>query len=343
MRRRRLPILVVLLALAAAIAVGFYYWRKGPPEAVRLLPESDAVMYVDFGLLRRAGVFERMGPVSEEPEYQRFVAESGFRFERDLDELAIAVHAPPVGPPGGESRYSEVFAGRFDAARATAWLRHVATHTERYQDLEIFSIPHEGRTVRVALLGATLAAASNTESDQPIHRIVDSYQRPALPPRGPSLVRERYERVPAASLVWVMARVAGAGMPGVTTPSLVHDLAPGALLVGSLRWAVDVQARLEAETVNESQARQIAANVEAWLVVFRALEDNVQLAGSDADVKAAFDSLHVELEGNRVRLGVDVPLGVLKKIAATPPAVAPPESKPQAPEKPAIGKPTRRR
>lgn len=270
MRRRLVPVIVVVAVVAAALIIFIVLRRLGPPEAARLLPEADGVVYVDVSLLRHLGVFASVSGAPEEPEYADFVRATGFHFERDLDEAAFALHAAP----GRDTypRFSEVFLGRYDADALRRYLQRLAKSTEPYRATTVYGIPHEGRTVRVALLGTNLAAASNTDSAEPIHHIIDQYRRAALPFRGPSLLASEYRRVPFASLAWSIARIAPA--PPATGPGLtvqvLRDLTPGAVLVASLRLTTKVELQVEAAAENEAHARQIADNVEVYLNLFRA-------------------------------------------------------------------------
>src|SRR5271166_3448718 len=112
-RRTRLTIaivVVVLLLLAGAI----YLRKKAPPEAARLLPESDGIVYINLRPLRAATHFDQR-PVNRDPGYQSFIDATGFVFERDLDEAAFAMHQMPnPSGPNGMVAFSEVFEGRFD-------------------------------------------------------------------------------------------------------------------------------------------------------------------------------------------------------------------------------------
>ena len=89
-------------------------------------------------------------PVAHDPEYERFIQETGFDFERDLDAVAFAVHYPEKWPGGGtggsapEPRFSEVFVGRFDGSRCLADLKRTAQSVENYNSIDIFTIPLYG-------------------------------------------------------------------------------------------------------------------------------------------------------------------------------------------------------
>ncbi|MCS6952961.1 MAG: hypothetical protein RMK57_14815 [Bryobacterales bacterium] len=102
MRPRLHPL--VLLALVAALcaavvgALAWYRSRKLATVAdlVRRLPEgSKAVLFVDLRPLRDTGTLARAlhaVKITEEPEYQAFVVETGFDAERDLDAVLVGFH-----------------------------------------------------------------------------------------------------------------------------------------------------------------------------------------------------------------------------------------------------------
>jgi hypothetical protein len=90
--RRTFPIVVAVLVIAAAVTLAVQLRKHAPPEAARLLPGGDAYFYLDLNWARRANAGKELPAVSHDPEYERFIRETGFQFERDLDEAAFAVH-----------------------------------------------------------------------------------------------------------------------------------------------------------------------------------------------------------------------------------------------------------
>ncbi len=341
MRRRKLSILIALLLLVAAVGVVIYLSRRAAPEAVRLLPsDADAVVYVDLQTIRRAVTLLGQAPaVPHDPEYDSFIRQTGFEFERDLDQAAFAVHAPaasPGGPPPApeDVRSSEIFVGRFDSARLAAYLSRLATSSERYHNLDIYSIPNQGRTVRVAILGLTMVAVSNTQQPQAMHEMIDHYVESALPVLGPPLVREHYRDVPLGSVVWAIAQAPSeSGSSGLTVPVLLRTLAPGATLVGSVRYTGAIQLRVEAIARDEEQARKITENAGTMISIFRGIESGAQLGGPDPDVKAFFDSIAVTQDGKRAILKATFTQGFLQKALSEAPVSVAPESAPPPKEK----------
>jgi hypothetical protein len=112
---------LAFILIAAGIALAYYLLRpqyRTAGNLVGLLPRSDAVLfYADVDTLRQSGFLGRLQGAKglEDPEYQRFVRETGFSYERDLDALAVA------------SLPNQLFAtlrGKFDWRRLSEYARH---------------------------------------------------------------------------------------------------------------------------------------------------------------------------------------------------------------------------
>lgn len=329
-RKRKIPIAVAVALVAMAIVAAVLLRRQAAPEPARLLPEADGYVYVNLKPLRAAGVIGKNVPVSDDPGYTEFVRDTGFEFERDLDEAAFAVHAPPrlvdtdEPPKGGDDhqRFSEVFTGRIDSNRMTAYLQKIAKGNESYRDITVYSIPLQGRTVRVALLGAGIAAVSNTDGPGVIHGMIDRYKQIALPFGGPDLIREYYRHVPFASLAWGIMKLGSDanGSSGLSLPGGFDLFFPNdTVLVGSARYVGSVQFRAEAFASGAEQAKRISQQSQAFLSIFRGLQESTDPRGPDPDVKAFFDSLKVEQNDRRVVLTATAPPGFLKKTFGGPP------------------------
>src|SRR6266498_2780057 len=78
--RRRLPLVLAVLAIAAAVALVVSLRKHAPPEAARLLPGADGFLYVNLKWIRAFNATTHLPPVSREPDYRKFVEESGFQF-----------------------------------------------------------------------------------------------------------------------------------------------------------------------------------------------------------------------------------------------------------------------
>ncbi len=332
-RKNYLWVAVAALVIAGGILTAVFLRKRAAPDAVRLLPECDAVFYINLEPIRVLTDLGKSTPKERDPQYEDFVRQTGFEFERDLDKAAFALHygVPLKGKPS-ETRYSEILQGRFDSARVANYLHQLATRVEPYQGYEIYLIPVEDRTVRVALLGVDIAAASNTESADTIHGMIDRYRQAALPFPGPSLVSQYYARVPLGSVVWTIARPP-AGHPQEDRDELLLPggwsglLPPASVVIASARPLNDVRLRAEVITHSDAEAQTFTQQVQTYLALFKSLEISMDTGGPDKDVKAAFDSLEVHPEKNEAVLTAKVPFAFFKKMLSAPPV----EFAPQAP------------
>jgi peptidoglycan/LPS O-acetylase OafA/YrhL len=83
--RRTLPIVLVVVIVVAAVTLTVQLRKHAPPEPARLLPGADAFLYANFNWIRKANGGRPFFPVAHDPEYDHFIEDTGFDFERDLD------------------------------------------------------------------------------------------------------------------------------------------------------------------------------------------------------------------------------------------------------------------
>ncbi len=329
-KRRRFPIWLSVLLILAAVAVVVFLRKQAPPEPARLLPGADGYAYINLKWIRRANFTGQLPEVSHDPEYEQFIQETGFQFERDLDRAAIAIHYPESLPASGgvqptEARFSEVFEGTINGQKLRAYLHKIATSVEEYKSSEIYSIPMQGRTVRVAPISVDTVAVSNHPDPQVIRGIVDRSRKLASPFGGPQLLRQYYKHVPLASLAWVIFKTGpGSGdfAPGPLNFSFLFE--KPAVVVGSARYLGSLHLRAAAYTSSAEDAKNIADKINTFFSLFHSAETSVSAAGPDAEIKQFFDSLKIERSGDRAILTAVVPLGLIKKALAEPPTVMPP-------------------
>ena len=339
--RRTLPIVLAVVVIAAAVTLAVQLRKHAPPEPARLLPGADAFFYLNLSAARKANAGKDLPAVSHDPEYERFIRATGFEFERDLDKAAFAVHYPAKWPGGGtggsspEARFSEVLEGKFQGDRLTTYLRQIAQSVENYRSVDIFKILLEGRILRVAVLSADSVAASNHDDPAVIHGIIDRSKRLASPFGGPALLRQYYKHVQLASLAWVVARIdpsapETAGWSTVFTRPVTLVIS-GSALNPLHPMSLAVHLRAEAFTQSADEARAVTDKVNAFLAMTHAAETSVGTHGADADVKALFDSLRIEHEGDRAVLTATMPIGFLHKVlSGSAPELGEPSEAPSA-------------
>jgi hypothetical protein len=213
MNRRTRRTLWIVAAVLVILAVAIFLRSKAPPEAARLLPESDGIIYINLKPMR-VFLHKDLKPPTRAPEYQQFIDAIGIDPERDLDEAAIALHrmADPKGP-NGPVAYSMVLVGKITGNKLNAWLDAHASSRDSYAGHTIYNIPSEGRTVRVAQIGYDMVAVSNTPAPEQIHSMLDRHATAAWPFAGSSLLRQHYHEVPMLplpSLAWGVGQI---GLP----------------------------------------------------------------------------------------------------------------------------------
>jgi hypothetical protein len=331
MRKRRLLIAIAaVLVLAAAIGLLVWLRARSAPEAVRLLPEGDAVIYVNLQPVRAATAFS-LPEAQRAPEYEEFVRGTGFQFERDLDQAAFAVHLPGSPQnPDQEARFSEVFVGRFDYDKLTDYLRRKSRRVDRYKETEVFTIPVENRTVRVAILSVDMVAVSNAAQPRALESIIERARQGGLPFGGPELVREHYRHVPFGSLAWSIAAVSRSGRKDFALPGGFELPFPqNTTVVGSVRFTGNINLKAEAFTAGDQDAKSLSENLDLLLALFRSIQSNANAKGADPDVKAFVDSLNVKQDDKRVVLTASISPAFVQKIVQEAPETVAPEPSPQ--------------
>jgi hypothetical protein len=341
--RRTFPLVLAVVVVAAAVTVAVQLRKHAPPEPARLLPGADAFFYANIGWARKASGGKSLPAVSHDPQYERFIQETGIEFERDLEEAAFAVHYPASWPGGGtggiapEPRFSEVFVGKFDAGKLAAYLKQNAQAVENYQSVDIFTIALDGRSFRVAILSVDSVAASNHDDAAVIRGMVDRSRRLASPFGGPALLRRYYKRVQLASPVWIVAHIqpsapefGGWGAVFPRPADLVVSASYNPLHLPLRTGALHVRA--EALAGSADDARTIADKLNISIALFHGAESSVGAQGNDPDVRALFDSLQVRQDGERTVLNATIPPGFLHKAFSEAPGELP-LTGPQAPSK----------
>ncbi len=350
--RRRLPIIVGVLVLVAAVAIVVELRKHAPPEAARLLPGADAFLYVNLQWVRRFGAIKELPPVSHDPEYEKFIQETGIQFERDLDRAAFAVHYPvswgglTTGSKTQEPRFSEVFEGNIHAEKLVPYLRKSAASVDLYRSVEIFNIKLEDRTLRVVILGVDTVAASNSDDPSVIRGIIDRSRKLASPFAGPALLRHYYKDVPLVSLAWAIVRVPGSDTHFPLSNGIWSLLfQKPATLVLSARYLRALHLRAEAIADSEDDAKRMATQASTVLNIFQSAELTPASGSGDSDIKQFFDSLKISQHDRRAVLTAVLSPGFIRKVLTEPPpelapgAAEPPAPAPMPPPKPRKNKP----
>lgn len=322
MRRRTWISLVIALAVLGALVVALFLRAKAPPEAARLLPESDAIIYMNLKPLRAATHFDD-SPIQRSPDLQRFIDQTGIVPERDLDAAAFALHRMqnPHGP-NGPVAYSEVFVGQFDGHRLAQYLSSIAKSEESYAGRTVYTIPVEGRQLRVAQLGFDMIAASNMPTPEQIHSILDRSRASAVSSPGCSLLATRFHDVPLLSEIWGIGRI---GLPfaqngQISFLGLQLPVAAESDLVASIRWTTagplhggSAALRVEEFAGDPLDAERTADALNALLSIVRGIASAEPPRGAaDVALRQVLDSATLQHKDNRAILHASATLDQLK-------------------------------
>lgn len=338
MHKRTRITVAIIVALVAALAVSLYLRKKAPPEAARLLPEADAIVYFNLKPLRALTHFDQH-PVQHDADYQAFINATGIQFERDLDEAAFAIHRmPDSSGPNGAVAYSEIFVGHFDGTRLTQYLASQAADTESYAGHTVYRIPHEDRNVRVTLLDYDTVAISNTPTPEQVHSIIDRQHSAALPFSGPTLLAQHYPDVPLLAQAWGIGKI---GLPFASGHNLSIFGVPlpmpaDTTFIASVRYLGSLRLRVVEIAPTESSAQASAQVAEIAIKLLRAgiLGDSAQ-DPSLADMATFLNTATVEQKGNRAILHAIIPAGLLQDLlSATKPAATPVAGSPEDADSP---------
>jgi hypothetical protein len=271
MHRRTRKTLWILVAVILLLTVAIFLRSKAPPEAARLLPESDGIIFINLKPVR-SFLHKDLKPPQRVPEYQQFVDATGIDWEQDLDQVAVALHRmkDPSGP-NGPVAYSMVLVGKLTGKRLNDWLEAHAASRESYDGHTIYSIPSDGRTVRVAQIGYDMLAVSNTPTPEQIHSMLDRHRTAALPFSGSTLLAEYYHDVPLLSLAWGVGQIGapfsekgaisvfGLSLPLEDDSTIVASATPALSLAGALN--IKVEEIAATDEVAASQAASLATLV----------------------------------------------------------------------------------
>jgi hypothetical protein len=324
MNRRTRRTLLIVAAVLLLLAVAIFLRSKAPPEAARLLPESDGIIYINLKPVRALSRFKQLKPPQHVPEYQQFIDATGIDWERDLDQAAIALHrtADPNGP-NGPVAYSMVLEGRLTGKRLNQWLDSHAASRESYAGKTIYSVPSEGRTVRVAQIGYDMLAVSNTPTPEQIHSIIDRHRTAAWPIAGSTLLNRHYHEVPLLSLAWGMGQIGlpfsesgaihilGFQLPLEPDSTIVASLAPALPMAGSLRVKVE-----EIAPSDDVAARQYAA-LDGLVTLARGFTEPLASNPANNTLRELLKTAEVTHERDRVVVTATLPPGFLAGLAQT--------------------------
>ena len=323
MHRRTRRTLLIVAAVLLLLAVAVFLRSKAPPEAARLLPESDGIIYINFRPIR-AFFHKDLKPPQRVPDYQQFIDATGIDWERDLNEAAIALHRmPDPNGPNGLVAYSMVLVGKLTGKRLNAWLEAHAASRESYAGHTVYSIPSEGRTVRVAQIGYDMVAVSNTPTPEQIHSMLDRHRAAALPFSGSSLLERHFHDVPLLSLAWGVGQIGlpfsesgsihvfGLALPLEPDSTIIASVAPALPVPGSLGA---LRFRVEEIAPSQDKAASQAADLATLVTLTRGLAQPLGESPANDAFKELLNTAEVTQHGERVVITATVPASALSHL-----------------------------
>jgi hypothetical protein len=299
-RTRRTLLIVAGVLLLLALAV--FLRSKAPPEAARLLPESDGIVYFDLKPVR-AFLHKDLKPPSRVPDYQQFVDATGIDWEQDLDQAAIALHRmPDPNGPNGPVAYSMVLVGKITGQKLNSWLDAHAASRESYAGHTVYSIPSEGRTVRVAQIGYDMVAVSNYPEPEKIHSIIDRHGTAAWPFAGSTLLRHHFHEVPLLSLAWGVGQI---GLPfsesgAIKIFGFSLPLQADSTIVASVRWAGSFHLKIEEIAPTDDAAAHQSAALATLVTMARIFTEPLPDNSANNGLKEILKTAEVTQKRNRV-------------------------------------------
>jgi hypothetical protein len=310
-----------LAAVLLLLAVAVFLRSKAPPEAARLLPESDGILYFN---LKPARMFmhKDLKPPRRVPDFQQFVDATGFDWERDLDQVAVALHRmPDPNGPNGPVAYSMVVVGNLTGQRLNAWFDSLAVSRESYAGHTIYSLGSEDRTVRVAQIGYNMLAISNYPSPEMIHSMLDRHRSAALPFAGSTLLSQHYHDLPLLAVAWGLGQIGlpfsesgaihvfGLSLPLEEDSTIVASVSPALSLGGSLN--VKVEEIAATDDVAASQAAAFANLV----TMARGLAASLPANAANDALRQALKTAEVTQKRTRVVVSATVPASLLTSLS----------------------------
>ena len=312
MSRRTRRTLLIVAAVLLLLALAIFLRSKAPPEAARLLPESDGIVYVNLTPFRTFLRGDLKAP-SHEPEYQAFVDATGIDWERDLDQVAIALHRmPDPNGPNGPVAYSMVLVGKLTGQKLNTWLGAHAATRETFAGKTIYNIPSDGRTVRVCQIGYDMVAVSNAPTPEQIHSIIDRRRAGALPFSGSSLLDRHFHDVPLLSLAWGVGQVGlpfsrsgaisvlGFQLPLPADSTIVASLAPTLPITRTLHLQGAVKLRVEEIAKTEAIATSQATDLNSIITLLQQISTPLGDNPSNKAFKELLRTAAVSRHGERV-------------------------------------------
>jgi hypothetical protein len=294
---------IVLSLVVVATAVAHRVVMR-PGRSVYLLPDGNVMAYVNFSPMHLMNMDTK--PFTADPEYQRFVNETGLRPDRDLENIAISAHAD--GGPSAD--VAIIVTGTFDQQRLSGYVqKQEGVHTETYRGKTIFSTSVKDQAASFCVLDSKMVALTVGPTAESMHAIID---KSAGSGSVPYLYENYYSDVPFASVMWAIVRVPSFADTDSAPSGLNLNFLKNSVTIVSARYTGSLHLRGEFIAENQADATNIFQAVNGLLAMGKLSGGRRQ---NDPDVTAVMNSIEVTQHGNHVVVSAVVPEAVIQKAA----------------------------
>jgi hypothetical protein len=266
MNRRLWIGLAFVVALVAIAAVAWHqFFGRGDSDAresaLALTPaDADSVVFADVAQLRMAPFFSALGdwvPQAQQvdADYAKFLQDTGFDYQRDLDRIAIATIKR-----GEATEFFAVGDGRFDRKKINTYISEFGTHDKK-DGREVFTAPLKGSSRKISFVFLHQNRIAITD-DPDLSSLLKN------PLRGTDATqwRERFDRLGGSPIFAVFRQDAEVGSQLAARSANGGQAQQLASLLNQLQWitlaGVPEQNRLrvvlEGECPNDATAHDLA-------------------------------------------------------------------------------------
>ena len=349
---------VIILLLAGLITSFFYFaFRKKPdaalepaPELLTLLPKDvTGVAYLDLAAIRASQFWREAGGAIPAPQrdadFQRFVTETGFDYERDLDRVAVAWRSTNV--PHGELPAIAIAEGRFDRAKIRAYATRNgkvenASGTEIFRFVQNEKQPRDGEEVMLlAFLSDTrIVLAETTPANQA--RFLAFVQSPPAAQPFPEKVQQQLQGVAGAAL-FAVARVVpasrNASQPGWNFAPLQQMQGVDWMTIAARPEHDRLRLQIEAEAAGTLKAMQLGVLLDGFKMMITAAlrnpstENGLSQKENDVLLKLV-EAARTARDGNRLQVRMELTPELVRILAARAQREAQEERRSDSPEQP---------
>lgn len=329
MRRKLYPVLLLVLAVAAALVI----WGGGRVSAgtvqpdfssLALLPaQSTALFGVDVDSLRLTPIYAKWNQQQgqqRDKHYDEFVAQTGFDPLRDVEAVTGA-----AWKDGDQARGLVVVTARYNRGALAAYLKQQEeVATQIYQGVELFGSneqPAGKDQGAIALLDDRTIIAGDSAA---VRQAIDRRANPGQSVLANQTLLSHVSQIGAENQIWAVTDAPGSLVPG-PIPNLPNaGQANIARILSGLQAsafgisaAADLRLRAEAACATEADARALAEAGRGLLAIARLMVP----ASQQPQALQVLSSFQIEQSGNQVKVTAQIPAEVLDQLAQHPQAL----------------------